>query len=90
MDCPHCKNTQLEMSERQGVEINYCPQCRRVWLDRGELDKIIERASSEYGDKKNFHNNENEKHHDKHRDKNHGKHFRKRSLLASFSTNVSK
>jgi Zn-finger nucleic acid-binding protein len=35
------------MSERQGIEIDYCPQCRGVWLDRGELDKIIERSASE-------------------------------------------
>ncbi|MBB6125099.1 hypothetical protein FHS92_002856 [Sphingobium subterraneum] len=35
------------MSDRQGVEIDYCPQCRGVWLDRGELDKIIERSASE-------------------------------------------
>jgi hypothetical protein len=35
------------MSERQGVEIDYCPQCRGVWLDRGELDKIIERSGVE-------------------------------------------
>jgi Zn-finger nucleic acid-binding protein len=35
------------MSERQGVEIDYCPQCRGVWLDRGELDKIIERSTQE-------------------------------------------
>ncbi len=34
------------MSERQGVEIDYCPNCRGVWLDRGELDKLLERASS--------------------------------------------
>ncbi len=34
------------MSERQGIEIDYCPQCRGVWLDRGELDKIIERSES--------------------------------------------
>jgi Zn-finger nucleic acid-binding protein len=34
------------MSERQGIEIDYCPQCRGVWLDRGELDKIIERSQS--------------------------------------------
>jgi uncharacterized protein len=33
------------MSERAGIEIDYCPQCRGVWLDRGELDKIIERAA---------------------------------------------
>ena len=36
----------LVMSERQGVEIDYCPQCRGVWLDRGELDKIIERSDA--------------------------------------------
>ncbi len=34
------------MTERQGIEIDYCPQCRGVWLDRGELDKIIERSAS--------------------------------------------
>ena len=43
MLCPVCK-TGLALSDRQGVEIDYCPQCRGVWLDRGELDKIIERA----------------------------------------------
>ena len=43
MLCPDCK-TALNMSDRQGVEIDYCPQCRGVWLDRGELDKIIERS----------------------------------------------
>ena len=44
MPCPVCR-VPLVMSERQGVEIDYCPQCRGVWLDRGELDKIIERSS---------------------------------------------
>lgn len=43
MKCPLC-NVDLVMSERQGIEIDYCPQCRGVWLDRGELDKIIERS----------------------------------------------
>ena len=43
MKCPHC-DVDLVMSERQGVEIDYCPKCRGVWLDRGELDKIIERS----------------------------------------------
>jgi len=47
MDCPACRNVQLLMSERQGIEIDYCPNCRGVWLDRGELDKIIDR-STEY------------------------------------------
>jgi len=46
MDCPVCKETQLLMTERQGIEIDYCPNCRGVWLDRGELDKIIERSQS--------------------------------------------
>ena len=45
MPCPVCK-VPLVMSERQGVEIDYCPQCRGVWLDRGELDKIIERSAA--------------------------------------------
>lgn len=45
MKCPHCTDTVLVMTERQGVEIDYCPGCRGVWLDRGELDKLIERAA---------------------------------------------
>ncbi len=47
MQCPVCSNTLLVMSERQGIEIDYCPQCRGVWLDRGELDKLIERSASQ-------------------------------------------
>jgi len=37
----------LVMSDRQGIEIDYCPQCRGVWLDRGELDKLIERSGAD-------------------------------------------
>ena len=44
-DCPRC-GVGLAMSERQDIEIDYCPQCRGVWLDRGELDKIIERVEA--------------------------------------------
>ena len=44
MKCPNCDET-LVMSNREGVEIDYCPKCRGVWLDKGELDKIIERSS---------------------------------------------
>lgn len=44
MKCPVCKEPDLVMSERQGVEIDYCPTCRGVWLDRGELDKIVEKS----------------------------------------------
>lgn len=45
MKCPVCEQPDLVMSERQNIEIDYCPKCRGVWLDRGELDKIIERAN---------------------------------------------
>ncbi len=44
MQCPVCAETQLVMTSRQDIEIDYCPKCRGVWLDRGELDKIIERS----------------------------------------------
>ena len=47
MNCPACNTVALQMTERSGIEIDYCPQCRGVWLDRGELDKIIERANRE-------------------------------------------
>ncbi|HRG22923.1 MAG TPA: zf-TFIIB domain-containing protein [Chitinophagaceae bacterium] len=46
MKCPACDEL-LVMTERQGVEIDYCPVCRGVWLDKGELDKIIERSGRE-------------------------------------------
>jgi Zn-finger nucleic acid-binding protein len=42
MKCPVCPESTLLMSERQGVEIDYCPTCRGVWLDRGELDKLVQ------------------------------------------------
>lgn len=45
MLCPHCK-TELKIADRQGIEIDYCPQCRGVWLDRGELDKILDRSAA--------------------------------------------
>lgn len=46
MLCPIC-NVDLLLAERQGIEIDYCPKCRGVWLDRGELEKIMERSDSE-------------------------------------------
>lgn len=46
MKCPSCTEIALVMSDRQGVEIDYCPQFRGVWLDRGELDKLIERSAT--------------------------------------------
>lgn len=44
MNCPNCNTIQLQIAERQGIEIDYCPTCRGIWLDRGELDKIIDRS----------------------------------------------
>lgn len=46
MKCPNCKEITLVISERQGIEIDFCPECRGVWLDRGELDKILERSQA--------------------------------------------
>ncbi len=48
MKCPN-DGVELRMAERQGVEIDYCPECRGVWLDRGELDKIIDRVQEAMG-----------------------------------------
>ena len=48
MKCP-IDGADLVMSERQGIEIDYCPTCRGVWLDRGEIDKIIERSIAALG-----------------------------------------
>jgi Zn-finger nucleic acid-binding protein len=47
MKCPNCKDPNLVISERKGIEIDYCPDCRGIWLDRGELDKILEKARDE-------------------------------------------
>lgn len=46
MQCPACRDATLLITERQNIEIDYCPQCRGVWLDRGELDKLIERSAT--------------------------------------------
>ena len=45
MLCPVCK-VDLLLSEKQGIEIDYCPKCRGIWLDRGELDKIVEKSAN--------------------------------------------
>ncbi len=70
MKCPTCKDVTLLISNRNEIEIDYCPECRGVWLDRGELDKIIEksrpqesetRSSNEnrYSETKNYSTNDN-------------------------------
>ncbi len=45
MKCPHCPDVTLLMAERQGIDIDDCPQCRGIWLDRGELDRLLELAA---------------------------------------------
>jgi Zn-finger nucleic acid-binding protein len=45
MKCPSCASIDLTLTDRQGIEIDFCPKCRGIWLDRGELDKIVARSS---------------------------------------------
>ena len=52
MKCPVCKDVTLLMSEKRGVEIDYCPECRGIWLDRGELEKLIEKEEKTYQEAK--------------------------------------
>ena len=86
MNCPN-DNTQLLLSERQGVEIDYCPQCRGVWLDRGELDKLIDKASVQLSPQEHTRNSQsnvaNVQQYDRDNDDNHhrgGTHKRKSML----------
>ena len=89
MKCPHC-NISLVMAEKQGVEIDYCPDCRGIWLDRGELEKIIERSTQNDGNaprsqqfNNDYHQEKQYKHgHDEHNYGHHGdKKHKKRSFL---------
>lgn len=95
MNCPIC-NVALQLSEKQGVEIDYCPKCRGIWLDRGELEKIIERmdqqssarytpapapADNRYGYDNRDYRHHDDHHHDKHHDDHHFGHHKKRSFL---------
>lgn len=72
MNCPVCK-VPLVMSDRNGVEIDYCPSCRGVWLDRGELDKIIERINENESYRSRDHHQEyrEEQRHDHQSDHDH-------------------
>jgi uncharacterized protein len=85
MNCPIC-NVTLQIADRQGVEIDYCPQCRGVWLDRGELDKIIERsaaapvAAPRVERVQEIHHSQEERHHDDHDYDKYGRR-RKKSFL---------
>lgn len=79
MKCPTC-NADLVMSERQGVEIDYCPQCRGVWLDRGELDKIIDKSMdmSSQNVRKKFNNDRDPRDYERDDDRNEPRTHRRR------------
>jgi len=99
MKCPVCPETNLIMSDRQGVEIDYCPSCRGVWLDRGELDKIIDRSAARESalattpHQRSPHYQQPEKHYDRqhvkdypkyqHREQSHGYHHKKKKSFLS-------
>jgi uncharacterized protein len=79
MRCPHC-DEELKMADRQGIEIDYCPKCRGVWLDRGELDKIIER-SAELAVQPSRAYLAPDYHHRQHHDSDYYRHKKHKSLL---------
>jgi uncharacterized protein len=86
MKCPVCKDVNLIISERQGVEIDYCPSCRGVWLDRGELDKILERSNSfEVPQNKNSYNKQqsNSSNHNSYDNHNNGTYKKKKESFFS-------
>jgi uncharacterized protein len=75
MNCPVCE-TKLRTIERTGIEIDLCPDCKGVWLDRGELDKLVEMSAADYSvgsDKRHSRDQETfrDEHHDKHHDERH-------------------
>ncbi|MCK9195505.1 MAG: zf-TFIIB domain-containing protein [Syntrophales bacterium] len=85
MNCPICI-IPLNVAERQGVEIDFCPKCRGVWLDRGELDKIIERSTLETPSRpypeQRYNDGRSQQPYDKHHDEHRGEHHqKKRSFL---------
>jgi uncharacterized protein len=63
MKCP-VDDAELLMTDRQGIEIDYCPKCRGVWLDRGELDKLIERAGASTSSQASMHSSRSNDHYD--------------------------
>lgn len=77
MNCPVC-NTQLKLSDRHDVETNYCPDCRGVWIERGGLDKIIDRSGAFSSESRSA---EGDRDHHKH-DRYHDSGGRKKSFFA--------
>jgi Zn-finger nucleic acid-binding protein len=84
MKCPKC-NVTLLMSEKHGIEIDYCPDCRGIWLDRGELDKIIERSVMPENNNDVYlppQNREQAKYYDEHNDSHSYKYGRRKNFLS--------
>lgn len=75
MKCPVCKDVTLLMSEKRGIEIDYCPECRGIWLDRGEFEKLIEKEEiynrEHYEHKHENKEYRNDKYDDKYSERNH-------------------
>jgi len=83
MKCPNCNET-LIMAERQGIEIDYCPNCRGVWLDKGELDKIIERTSRYTSGESTGHYPDDSYRRDNHYNDDYYKRKKKKGFLSDF------
>ena len=83
MKCPTCKEPNLLISERKGIEIDYCPECRGIWLDRGELDKLIEKSKEEAGptDRERDRDHDRDYRPSQHSDHQHKHYKRKKSFL---------
>lgn len=82
--CPRCTASELVVSERNAIEIDVCPSCRGVWLDRGELDKLIERSLQWRSSSRDDDDDDDrfERHERRDRDDDHWKHRRKKSWLS--------
>ncbi len=83
MNCPQC-NVELRITDRQGVEVDYCPQCRGVWLDRGELDKIIERSSSYESKHRDYDDDDDDYKHREGYGKHRGQSHKRKGFLGDF------
>ncbi len=82
MKCPSCNETLL-MTEKRGVEIDYCPNCRGIWLDRGELDKIMDNTADHYSKKDNYEKDYKSYEYNQHGSSHHP-HRKKKSFLNDF------
>jgi len=77
MKCPTCQTTLL-ISDKKGVEIDYCPDCRGIWLDRGELEKILERSAEHYSDRNNYESDQKKYQYNQSSDYHKGQPYRKK------------